>query len=84
MKTRAILLGVLVVLFFFVGYSALGNLEDDDSLIEVNFNTTYEIYENFSAHLELAWLTADFGDAEHNTDLDDDIWRSALSFVYTF
>ena len=64
--------------------SALTYLEDDDNVIEFNFNSTYEIYKNFSAHLELGWLTADFGDARNVHDADDDIFRSALAFVYTF
>ena len=64
--------------------NALAYLEDDDNVIEFNFNSTYEIYKNFSAHLELGWLTADFGDARNVHDADDDIFRSALAFVYTF
>ncbi len=71
--------------------NALRYLTTDDNVVEVNFNSTYEIYKNFHAHLELGWLTADFGKRDNQSitdvlgkDADDDIFRSALSFVYKF
>ncbi len=71
--------------------SLLGYLTSKDDVVEVNFNSSYEIYKNFVATLELGWLTADFGRRNGvsitealGKDADDDIFRSALSFKYTF
>lgn len=63
--------------------TTLEYLGDDDDVLEINFNSTYEIYKNLSTALELGWLTADF-DRHLNADEDDDIFRAALSFTYTF
>lgn len=58
-------------------------LDSSESVVEINFNSTYEIYKNFSTTLELGWLTADFNEHFHNGE-DDDIIRAALTFVYSF
>ncbi len=54
---------------------------EDDTLIEVDFNSTYQIYKNFSATLELGYV---FVDQDNVQEEQDDIFRSALTFVYKF
>ncbi len=54
---------------------------EDDTLIEVDFNSTYQIYKNFSATLELGYV---FVDQDNVEEEQDDIFRSALTFVYKF
>ncbi len=69
------------------GENYLAYLYDDEDVVEVNLNSTYEIYKNFTATLQLGWLTADLSEdsrGEIRDDMDDDIFRSALSFVYKF
>lgn len=63
------------------------NLTDEDSVVEIDFNSTYEIYKNLSATMELGYLIVDMdklSQAQKNTGIDDNIFRSTLRFVYTF
>jgi hypothetical protein len=62
-----------------------------DSLIELNLNNTYEIYQNLSAVLNFAYIIENFdgdnwgrayglnGEARFS-----DVFRTGLSFVYNF
>ncbi len=56
---------------------------EDDSAIEIDFNTTYQIYKNFSATLQLGYVFFDQSKIS-SEDEQDDIFRSALAFVYKF
>ncbi len=56
---------------------------EDDSFVEVDFNSTYQIYKNFSATLELGYVFVDQSNLD-GADEQDDIFRSALTFVYKF
>ena len=56
---------------------------EDDSFVEVDFNSTYQIYKNFSATLELGYVFIDQSNLD-GADEQDDIFRSALTFVYKF
>ena len=52
-----------------------------DTVYEFDFGTTYQIYKNLAANLELAYLINDLDD--QSTKSEDD-WRVALSFKYAF
>ncbi len=66
-------------------------LTTDDYLVEVNFDTTYQIYENLAAHLQLGYI---FNGIDHdnykNWDGTDrlgdarDGYKATLSFQYSF
>lgn len=58
-------------------------MTDDDSAVEVNFNTAYQMYESLSVSLDLGWVAPDFkgGDSD---GINDDIYRAALNFTYAF
>lgn len=69
------------------GDTIFDNLTDEDSVVEIDFNSTYEIYKNLSATMELGYLFVDMGkltQAQKDTGIDDNIFRSTLRFVYTF
>ena len=59
-------------------------LTTEDSVVEFDFNTTYNIYKNLQANLEIAYLINDFGSDYRDAGYDDDDWRVALSFLYKF
>ena len=52
-----------------------------DTVYEFDFNTTYQIYKNLAANLELAYVINDLDD---QTTKGDDDWRAALHFKYSF
>lgn len=66
------------------GDDAFDSLGKDDSVIEVNFNSTYQIYKNLSTTLQLGWLAPNFENANSTNDMNDDIFRAAVSFTYKF
>ena len=55
-------------------------LSDDDSLIEVNFDSKYMMYESLAAIAELGYISPDI-DA---TSDEDDAWRLAVGIKYDF
>jgi len=60
-----------------------GFLTEDDSVVEIDFDTTYQIYKNFSATLQLGYAIFDQSNIASAAE-QDDIFRSALAFVYKF
>lgn len=69
------------------GDSFFDNFTDEDSAVEIDFNSTYEIYKNLSATVELGYLFVDMGklsQADKDSGIDDNIFRSTLRFVYNF
>lgn len=67
--------------------SFFDNFTDEDSAVEIDFNSTYEIYKNLSATLELGYLFADMGkltQEQRHSGMDDNIFRSSLRLVYNF
>lgn len=60
-----------------------GYLTEDDSVVEIDFDTTYQIYKNFSATLQLGYAIFDQSKIVSAAE-QDDIFRSALAFVYKF
>ncbi len=59
-------------------------LTEDDSAIEIDFDTTYQIYKNLSATLQLGYVFFDQSNLVAGEEEADDIFRSALTFVYKF
>lgn len=64
--------------------TSLNMLGKDDSVIEVNFNSTYQIYKNLSTTLQLGWLAPNFEKETSENNYNDDIIRAAISFTYKF
>ena len=60
------------------------NLTEDDSVVEIDFDTTYQIYKNLSATLQLGYAIFDQSNLPVGVDEQDDIFRSALTFIYKF
>ena len=61
-------------------------LTTEDSAVELNMLSTYEIYKNLTAALEMAYILEDFDTAAahgRSGSFDDD-WRVALQFQYAF
>lgn len=67
-------------------------LTSKDSLVEINLNSTYDIYQNLAAVLELAYVFQDFDksvwgqgwESENNRARFNDAWRASLNFKYSF
>jgi len=63
-------------------------LTDEDSFIEVNFDTTYMIYENLAAIVELGYINMDRDDdtwkGTFREDADDDAYKAAFYLKYDF
>ncbi len=59
-------------------------LTEDDSAVEIDFDTTYQIYKNLSATLQLGYVFFDQSNLAPLAEEQDDIFRSALTFVYKF
>jgi hypothetical protein len=61
-------------------------MNEDESFVEVNFNTEYEIIENFVGAVELGYITfdedSDYDEAANGTV--EDFWKVAFSLEYTF
>ncbi len=65
----------------FGGYGFLPSLTSDDSYMEVDFNTRYQIYQSLAAIVELGYGKPDFDDS---TRADDAAMKAAFGFVYSF
>jgi len=66
-------------------------LTDDDSVIEVNFDHVYKIYENLEVCLELGYLhlrsdkgTWGWSNTDNNLKKNDDAWKAEFNFRYSF
>ena len=71
------------------GMDPTGYMTASDSVVEFNLSSTYKIYKNLSAVLELAYLINDYDEGDHyvyaNThDMDKDSWSASLLFTYKF
>ena len=66
------------------GFGDSIELTEDDSAIEIDFDTTYQIYKNLSATLQLGYVFFDQSNLAAGQEEQDDIFRSALTFVYKF
>lgn len=72
-----------------------GYLTTKDSLVEIDFNTTYNIYQNLATVLEIGYIIEDFdGKNAANNGFDglkagdkakfSNAWRASLNFQYKF
>jgi hypothetical protein len=57
---------------------------EDDSLIEVNFDTKYQIYDELAAYLELGYFKFDWDKSEDHADDLEDGYKAALGIKYDF
>jgi hypothetical protein len=57
---------------------------EEDSLIEVNFDTKYQIYDELAAYLELGYITIDWDDTTAHAGDPEDVYRAALGIKYDF
>ena len=61
-----------------------------DTAVEFDLASTYKIYKNLTANLELAYVIADFDKDDHatfagnNKDWDENGWSAMLSLAYQF
>ena len=61
-----------------------------DTAVEFDLSSTYKIYKNLTANLELAYVIADYDKDDHatfatnNKDWDENGWSAMLSFAYQF
>ncbi len=60
-----------------------------DTAVEFDLNSTYMIYKNLSANLQLAYIINDFSESDHaayakDNTMDENGWSAALSFAYKF
>jgi len=65
---------------FSAGQNDLPALTSDDSYLEIDFNTQYQIYESLAAIVELAYAKPDFDDGS----ADDALMKASFGFVYKF
>ncbi len=69
--------------------SAWDYLTTEDNLVEFDLFSTYNIYKNLSATLELGYIIADIDDGAHSdkttkANYNDGAWRTGMTFVYKF
>ncbi|MEG6551641.1 outer membrane homotrimeric porin [Desulfocurvibacter africanus] len=62
------------------GGSSLPALTSDDSYLEADFNTRYQIYESLAAIVELGYGKPDFD----RDQADDALMKAAFGFIYAF
>ncbi|MDR2893551.1 MAG: outer membrane homotrimeric porin [Deltaproteobacteria bacterium] len=58
-------------------------LTTEDSVIEVNFNTNYQIYENLTAALELGYMYLN-ADSDLNKNREESAYSAMMLFIYAF
>jgi hypothetical protein len=60
-------------------------LTDEDQAFEVDFVTSYKIYENLTAFVDLAWIKLDMDEDVWGNDYkEDDAWKAQLILRYSF
>ena len=64
-------------------------MTSNDNVVEFNLASTYQIYKNLTACLELAYMITDYSKGDHATwaagnETDKDGWSTALTFQYMF
>lgn len=59
-------------------------MTDKDNAYEINFDHNYQIYENLTATLELAYIYLDMEDLDNRDDYANNAWKAQLLFRYAF
>ena len=59
-------------------------LSEKDSLVSLDFISTYKIYKNLAAHLELSYIISDFNADAKKDGFKEDDWRAELTFDFKF
>lgn len=61
-------------------------LLEDDSLVEVDLNTQYSIFDELTAYVELGWISADWSDKWESveSDMDDYAYKASMGLEYAF
>ncbi len=61
-------------------------LLDDDSLVEVDLNSQYSIYDELTAYVELGWIHADWSDKWDSveSDTNDSAYKVSMGLKYAF
>ncbi|WFS61341.1 outer membrane homotrimeric porin [Pseudodesulfovibrio thermohalotolerans] len=59
-------------------------LTEEDSLWEVDFNTTYALYDNLSLIGQVGYISSDFDEDVWGSDVENDAWKIATGVVYKF
>ncbi|MEW5771979.1 MAG: outer membrane homotrimeric porin [Thermodesulfobacteriota bacterium] len=74
-------------------YNSMAYLTEKDSFWEVNFDSSYAIYENLTGYVELGYLNVDLDDVwkshSHALGVQDvskaqDVWKLAIALKYAF
>ena len=70
-------------------YSPVDYMTYSDTAVEFNLASTYSIYKNLTANLELAYIIADYDKDDHadwakDGDWSENGWSAMLSFAYKF
>ncbi|NJB67301.1 hypothetical protein GGQ74_000941 [Desulfobaculum xiamenense] len=60
------------------------SITDEDSFVEVNFDSTYQIYENLACIVELGYINLDLDEDVWGTDDTDDALKAAFYLKYDF
>lgn len=60
-------------------------LTEEDSMWEVDLNTSYKIYDELTGYVELGWLNADYDEDTWGDDLDGgDAYKLSVGMNYSF
>jgi hypothetical protein len=57
---------------------------EDDSLVEVNFDTKYQIYDELAAYVELGYINFDWDKSADHESSTEDAYKAALGIKYDF
>ncbi len=68
----------------FADKTSANYLTEEDAFVSFDLISSYKIYKNLSAHLELSYIINDFDDKSSVGQKDEDDWRAGLTFEYKF
>ena len=61
-------------------------LLEDDSIVEIDLNTEYTIYDELTAYVELGWISADWDSKweDQGIDTEDEAYKVSMGLAYEF
>jgi len=61
-------------------------LLEDDSIVEIDLNTEYTIYDELTAYVELGWISADWDSKweDAGIDTEDEAYKVSMGLAYEF